>query len=136
MYPKSLDILAIKSCTPIYTHEGHDNKTKKIRISIFSTVQTRKELRQGNPFSPILFSIVVDILAIWINYEKEDGQVEGSIRSFVQGGASILQYVDDNITFMVDYMEKSQNMKLMLCIFEQLCGINKIIRVNFLFWPS
>jgi hypothetical protein len=41
--------------------------------------QTRKGLRQGNPFSSILFNLVADMLAILINRTKEDGQVEGLI---------------------------------------------------------
>ena len=37
--------------------------------------QTRKGLRQGDPLSPILFNIVVDMLAILIERAKNDGQV-------------------------------------------------------------
>jgi hypothetical protein len=37
--------------------------------------QTLKGLRQADPLSPILFNIVVDMLAILIAHAKEDGQV-------------------------------------------------------------
>jgi hypothetical protein len=47
--------------------------------------------------SPILFNIVVDILAILIKRAKEDGQVDGLIPHLVEGGVSILQYADDTM---------------------------------------
>jgi hypothetical protein len=67
--------------------------------------------------SPILFNIVADMLAIIINHAKEDGQVNGLIPHLVDGGVSILQYADDTIIFLDHDLEKSLNMKLILCIF-------------------
>ena len=45
----------------------------------------------------------------------------------VEGGISILQYADDTILFMEHDKEKAVNMKLILCIFEQLSGL----KINF-----
>jgi hypothetical protein len=86
--------------------------------------QTRKGLRQGDPLSSVLFNLVVDMLAILINRAKEDGQVEGLIPHLVEGGVSVLQYADDTIIFLEHDLEKALNMKLILCIFEQLSGLN------------
>ena len=41
----------------------------------------------------------------------------------IDGGVSILQYADDTILFMSHDLEKALNMKLILCIFEQLSGL-------------
>jgi hypothetical protein len=45
----------------------------------------------------------------------------------VDGGVSILQYADDTIIFMEHDLQKALNMKLILCIFEQLSGL----KINF-----
>jgi hypothetical protein len=52
--------------------------------------QTKKDLRQGNPMSPILFNIMVDMLAILIARAKDADQVEGVIPHLIQDGLSIL----------------------------------------------
>jgi hypothetical protein len=99
----------------------------KVNDDIGHYFQTHKGLRQGDPLSPILFNLVADILAILIARAKEDGQVEGLIPHLVDGRISILQYADDMILFMNHDLEKALNMKLILCIFEQLSGL----KINF-----
>ena len=89
--------------------------------------QTQKGLRQGDPMSPILFNVVADMLAVLIGRAKEDGQVGGLIPHLMDGGVSILQYADDTIIFMEHDMAKARNMKLVLCLFEQLSGL----KINF-----
>ena len=95
----------------------------KVNDDIGHCFQTHKGLRQGDPLSPMLFNIVVDVLAILIARAKEDGQAEGLIPHLVEGGVSILQYVDDTILFMSHDIAKALNMKLILCMFEQLSGL-------------
>jgi hypothetical protein len=99
----------------------------KVNNDIGHYFQSRKGLRQGDPLSPILFNVVADMLAIMIARAKEDGQVDGLIPHLVDGGASILQYADDTIIFMENNLEKALNMKLILCIFEELSGL----KINF-----
>jgi hypothetical protein len=89
--------------------------------------QTRKDLRQGDPLSPIMFNIVANMLIILISRAKTKGQISGVVTHLVDGGLSILQYVDDIILFMKHDLEKAQKMKLLLCSFEQLLGL----KINF-----
>ena len=72
--------------------------------------------------SPILFNIVVDMLAVLIGRAKENGQVGGLVPHLVDGGVSILRYA-----FMEHDLAKARNMKLVLCLFEQLSGL----KINF-----
>ena len=74
--------------------------------------QTLKGLRQGDSLSPLLFNLVVDMLAILISRAKEDGQVGGLVSHLVEGGVSILQYADDTILFLEHDLAKAMNMKL------------------------
>jgi hypothetical protein len=99
----------------------------RVNDDIGHNFQTRKGLRQGDPLSPILFNIVADVLAILIARAKNEGQIGSLIPHLVDGGVSILQYADDTIIFMEHDTEKAVNMKLILCIFEQLSGL----KINF-----
>jgi retron-type reverse transcriptase len=95
----------------------------KVNDNIGHYFQTRKGVRQGDPLSPILFNIVVDMLAILISQAKESEQIQRVVPHFVDEGLSILQYADDTIIFMDNDLEKAKNMKLLLCAFEQLSGL-------------
>jgi hypothetical protein len=108
-----------------FTQKGHVNV--KINDHLSNNFQTRKGLRQGDPLSPVLFNIVVDMLAILINRAKREGHFEGVVPHLVEDGLSILQYADDTILFMEHDIEKARNMKLILCAFEELSGL----KINF-----
>jgi retron-type reverse transcriptase len=89
--------------------------------------QTKKEVRQGDPLSPILFNIVVDMLEILIKRAKEEGQIIGVIPHLVDDGLLILKYADDTILFMEHDIDKAKSMKLLLSVFKQLSGL----KINF-----
>jgi hypothetical protein len=99
-----------------FTQNGHVEI--KINDQIRENFMTKKGLSQGDPLSPILFSIVVDILAILIKRAKNSGQIEGVVPHLVDDGLSILQYADDTLIFMDDNLEKAKNIKILLCDFE------------------
>jgi hypothetical protein len=63
----------------------------KVNDDVGRYFQTLKGLRQGDPLSPMLFNIVVDMLAIMIEHAKNDGLIEGVIPHLVDGGLSIIQ---------------------------------------------
>jgi hypothetical protein len=60
------------------------------------------------------------MLVIMIARAKKHGQIYGLIPYLVEGGLSILKYAGDTIIFMEHDVDNPQNMKLILCIFEQL----------------
>jgi hypothetical protein len=68
------------------------------------------------------------MLAIIINRAKEDGPIDSLIPHLVEGGVSILKYIDDTILFMEQDLAKALNMKLSLCMYEQLTGLKIIFR--------
>jgi hypothetical protein len=92
--------------------------TIKVNDDICHYFQTKEGIRQGNPLSPILFNIVVDMLAVLIERAKEDEQIEGVVPHLVEGGLSIIQYAYDTILFMDHDTEKAKNLKLILSTFE------------------
>ena len=100
-------------------------------------IQTRKGLRQGDPLSPILFNIVVDMLAVLIARAKDESQIEGIIPHLVDDGLSILQYANDTVIFLSHDMDKAFYVKFFLCVFEQLSGLKiNYHKINLLFWQS
>jgi retron-type reverse transcriptase len=95
----------------------------KINDQVGQNFQTKKGLRQGDPISPLLFNIVVDMLAILINRAKREGHTNGVVSHLVDDDLSILQYVDDTIIFLDHDLEGAKNLKILLCAFEQLSGV-------------
>jgi retron-type reverse transcriptase len=76
--------------------------------------QTKKGLRQGDPLSPLLFNIVVDMLAILIKRAKLEGHINGVVPHLVDDDLSILQYADDTIIFLDHDPSKAKNLKPLL----------------------
>jgi hypothetical protein len=108
----------------------------KINDQIGENFMTKKGLRQGDPLLPILFNIVVDMLAILIKRAKNSGQIEGVVPHLIDDGLSILQYADDMLIFMDDNLEKAKNIKLLLYAFEHLSRLKINFHKSeiFLFW--
>jgi hypothetical protein len=64
------------------------------------------------------------------------GKWGGACTYPVEGDISILQYAEDTILFMEHDLEKAVNMKLILCIFEQLSRLKIIFYRGAIFWQS
>jgi len=49
----------------------------------------------------------------------------------IEDGLLILQYADDLMLFLEHDIEQAMNIKLLLCTFEQLLGLKKLIQERF-----
>jgi len=99
----------------------------KINYDIGKFFHTEKGLRQGDPLSPILFNIVADMLAVLVERARKHDKIRGMVPHLVDEGMAILQYVDDTILFFEDDLEQAKNLKIILCVFEELSGL----KINF-----
>ncbi|RVW63731.1 LINE-1 retrotransposable element ORF2 protein [Vitis vinifera] len=76
--------------------------------------------RQGDPLSPFLFTIVVDVLSRLIVREKEKGVFEGFLVGRDRTRVSYLQFANDTIFFSRASFEELQSLKLILVVFGRL----------------
>jgi hypothetical protein len=58
---------------------------------------THQGVRQGDPFSPLLFNIAADGLACMIQKAQDEGILKGLIPHIITNGCCCLQYADDTI---------------------------------------
>ena len=99
----------------------------KFNEDLGSFFQIQKGPRQSDHISSILFNLVVDMLAMFIARAKEEGLLSGVIPHLIDDGLSILQYADDTILFLNNDLDQAKNLKLILCVFEQLSSL----KINF-----
>ena len=83
-------------------------------------VKAFRGLRQGDPLSPFLFTIVVDVLSRLIVRAEEKGVFEGFLEGRDRTMVSHLQFVDDTIFFSRASLEELQSLKLILLVFGRL----------------
>jgi hypothetical protein len=88
---------------------------------------TGKGLRQGDPSSPILFDMVVDVLTRMLMKAASGNLISGLCPDLCPGGVISLQYADDTILFLDNDVEKAKNLRKTLVCFEQVSGM----RINY-----
>ena len=88
---------------------------------------TGKGLRQGDPLSPLLFDMVVDVLTRMLYKAVHNGLISGLCSDLYPGGVICLQYADDTILFVEVDVEKAKNLKTTLSCFEKVSGM----RINY-----
>jgi hypothetical protein len=76
-------------------------------------------VRQGDPFSPLLFNIAADGLACLIEKAQEMKLIEGLIPHIIGNGCAYLQYADDTILLLQDNLEFARNLNIILILFEK-----------------
>ena len=99
-------------------------------------VKASRGLRQGDPLSPFLFTLVVDILSRFIFRAEERGLIEGFLVERNRIRVTILQFADDIIFFSKASLEHLQILKIIIPVFGQESGLkinlqkNSILGIN------
>jgi hypothetical protein len=89
---------------------------------------THKGVRQGDPFSPLLFNIAANGVACLIEKAQEMNLIGGLIPHILDNGCAYLQYADDTILLLQDNLEFAKNLKFILILFEKCLGLKLIFR--------
>lgn len=85
-------------------------------------------IRQGNPLSPLLFTLVVDAFSALMAQATSTSIIKGFNIGRNRVKISHLQFADDTICFIRDEEQQISHLKLILQIFEKISGL----KVNFL----
>ena len=80
-------------------------------------------LRQGDSFSPFLFTLVADVLNRLLFRAKETVLTKGFFVGRDRTRVSLLQFADDTIFFSKASLEHLQNLKIILLVFGQVSGL-------------
>ena len=83
-------------------------------------VKATKGLRQGDPLSPFLFTIVADVLSRMLLRVEERSMLEGFNVGRNRTRVSHLQFADDTIFFSSTCVEELQTLKFILLVFGQI----------------
>lgn len=87
--------------------------------------RTHCRVRQGDPFSPFLFNMVVDALATILDKAKAPDHIHGVVTHLVGGGGvSLLQYADGTIIMVEGSKDDIIDLKFLLLCFQQMSGLN------------
>ena len=86
-------------------------------------VKTSRGLRQGDPLSHFLFTIVTDVLSRMLLKVEERSVLEGFRVSRNRVRVIHLQFADDTIFFANSCVEELQTLKRLLLVFGQISGL-------------
>ena len=86
-------------------------------------VKASRGLRQGDPLSHFLFTIVADVLSRMLLKAEERSLLEGFRVGRNRCRVSHLQFTDDTIFFANSSEEELQTLKSLLLVFDQVSGL-------------
>ena len=86
-------------------------------------VKATRGLRQGDPLSSFLFTIVADVLSRMLLRADERSLLEGFREGRNRTRVSHLQFADDTIFFSNSYVEDLQTLKSLLLVFGHISGL-------------
>lgn len=107
-----------------WTKKSLDSGTSSILINgvpgkIF---HCKRGVRQRDPFSPLLFVLVADLLQCIINNAHDQGLLSSPIPSAASEDFPVVQYVDDTVIFMKVSQQELFCLKGILESFSQSTG--------------
>jgi hypothetical protein len=91
------------------------------------SLQCRRGVRQGDPISPLIFVLAVDLLQCIVNRAFSQGLLDLPIPSYDNAGFPIIQYADDTIILLKASQKELLCLKALLETYAQSTGL----RVNF-----
>ncbi|KAJ9671310.1 hypothetical protein PVL29_025144 [Vitis rotundifolia] len=86
-------------------------------------VKASRGLRQGDPLSPFLFTLVADVLSRFLLRAEERNMLEGFRVGRNRTRVSHLQFADDTIFFSNSREEELQTLKCLLLVFGHISGL-------------
>jgi hypothetical protein len=83
-----------------------------------------KGLRQGDPLSPLLFNLVVDVFTRMLIKAAVHDYISGFMTEICPGGVISLQYADDTLLFLGHDPIAAHHLKWLMIFFEKLSGMH------------
>jgi hypothetical protein len=100
----------------------------KLNNLIGPYIKSYKDVRQGDPLSPILFNFVADGLTRMILKAQSNNLFCGLIDHIIDKSVAVLQYADDTIIYLKHDIQGARNLKLLLYMYELMAGL----KINFM----
>jgi hypothetical protein len=82
-----------------------------------------KGVRQGDPLSPLLFNLVIDVFSRMLNKAANTRYITGFLSFLYPEGVVSLQYADDTLLFLEHDYNSACHLKWRMVCFEKLSGM-------------
>jgi hypothetical protein len=82
-----------------------------------------KGLRNGDPFSPLLFNLVIDVFTKMLIKAAHRGYATRFMKDMCPEGVISLQYADDTLLFLDHNERVACHLKWLMICFEQILGM-------------
>ncbi|XP_020253777.1 uncharacterized protein LOC109830826 [Asparagus officinalis] len=112
-----------KWCSWIYYIVSTSNCSVLVNGSPSKSFTCKRGLKQGDPLSPLLFNLSVDVLSRMIMYNVDEGLLSSLQIREPLNHIRILQFADDTLLFVRSTLKDISALKAILYIFEDISGL-------------